>query len=67
MPVWKVLFIMAFACACLALALTTVIVPATLVEGGQRWLWLSGLLLATTCAGTLLALFLRHADKALQS
>ena len=64
MPAWKVLFIGVFACACLALAVATFVVPFA-QEGGQRWVWMGGLLLATLCAGGLLALFLRHAGRSL--
>lgn len=66
MPAWKVLFIGAFACVCLALALSTILVPME-HQGGQRWLWLGGLLTATICAGGLFALFLRHADGSLDT
>ena len=65
MPVWKVLFIMAFGSACLALGLATIIVPMTLVQDGYRWLWLAGLLVATVGMGTLFRLFLNSADRAL--
>jgi predicted lipid-binding transport protein (Tim44 family) len=60
MPVWKVLFIGLFACVCLGLALATVVIPMT-KTGGEWWAWMGGLLAATACAGTLFALFLRHA------
>ena len=60
MPAWKALFIVAFGCVCLALALATIVVPMAVEE--YRWLWLAGLLLATVCAGTLFALFLKRAD-----
>ena len=66
MPAWKVLFIGAFACVCLGLALTTVLVPMS-HEGGQRWLWLGGLLAVTLCAATLFAFFLRHASGSLDA
>jgi hypothetical protein len=62
MPAWKVLFIMVFACACLGLALATLVVPMTLTVGGDRWLWLAGLLAATVCMSTLLILFLRRSS-----
>jgi len=65
MSAWKVLFIMAFGCVCLALALATVVVPMTVVESWDRWLWLAGLLFATVCMGTLFTLFLQSADRAL--
>ena len=51
MPTWKVLFIGVLACVCLALALSTLLVPMA-QEGNQRWLWLGGLLAATAGAGT---------------
>jgi hypothetical protein len=64
MPAWKVLFIGLCACVCLALALATVLVPIS-GQGGERWLWSAGLLVATLCAGALFALFLRHAGHSL--
>ncbi len=66
MPAWKVLFIGAFACVCLALALGTILVVLT-HEGGQRWLWTGGLLVATLCAGGLFTLLLRHAGGSLDA
>jgi hypothetical protein len=66
MAVWKVLFIGAFACVCLALALATFVVPFT-YDGSQRWLWMGGLLAATLCTGALFALFLRHASGSLDA
>jgi hypothetical protein len=62
MPVWKILFTVVMASACLALAFATVIVPMTLTTGGGRWLWLAGLLAGTACLGGLFALFLRRAS-----
>ena len=38
------------------------IVPMTMVDGNDRWLWLAGLLVATLVASALFALFLRSAD-----
>jgi hypothetical protein len=64
MPVWKVLFIGVFGLVCLALAMATVVVP-TSMSGGEMWLWLGGLFAATLFAGTLFALFLRHAGNSL--
>ena len=64
MPVWKVLFIGTLACVCLALAMATIAIPIS-QEGGQRWVWLGGLLAATAVAGTALALFMRHAGTTL--
>lgn len=61
MPAWKVLFIGVLACVCLALGLATILVPIS-HEGGQRWLWLAGLLTATAFVGGLFALFLRHSS-----
>jgi hypothetical protein len=66
MPVWKVLVVVVLACACLALAFATLIVPMTISTGGDRWLWLGGLLLATALLGTLLTLFLRRASAAMR-
>lgn len=66
MPVWKVLLIGMFACACLALATATIVVPFS-YTGGQRWLWLAGLVAATLCMGGLFALFLRHASGSLDA
>jgi hypothetical protein len=64
MPAWKVMFIGAFACVCLALALATLLVPIS-HEGGDRWVWTGGLLVATLLAGGLFTLFLRHASGSL--
>ncbi len=64
MPVWKVLLIGVLTCASLGLAMATVAIPIA-QQGGQRWLWLGGLLSATAATGTLLALFLRHASGSL--
>jgi hypothetical protein len=66
MAVWKVLLICALACVCLALAILTVAVPLG-HAGGQRWMWLGGLLAATLFAGTALALFMRHAGGSLDT
>jgi hypothetical protein len=66
MPVWKVLLICALACVCLALTIATVAIPLA-QDGGQRWVWLGGLLAATLSAGTLLALFMRHASASLDT
>lgn len=60
MAVWKILLIGLLACACLALTFATVAIPIA-QEGGQRWLWLGGLVAATGVTGGLLALFLRYA------
>ena len=67
MPAWKVLFIMLLGGVCFALGLATIVVPATLVEGGSRWLWLAGLFFATACMGTLFRLLLKSADRAMMS
>jgi len=66
MAAWKVLFIGAYACVCLGLALSTIVVPLS-HEGGQRWMWLGGLLTATLCAGTLFAFFLRYVSGSLDA
>jgi hypothetical protein len=60
MSIWKTLFIVAFGGVCLALGLATIVVPLTIDE--YRWLWLTGLLFATVCLGTLFALFLKKLD-----
>ena len=64
MPAWKVLFIVTFACVCLALAFATLVVPMTQTADQHRWLWLAGLLGATVGMSTLFALFLRSTDRA---
>jgi cell division protein FtsW (lipid II flippase) len=64
MAAWKVVIIGLLACACLALAMATIAIPIS-QEGSQRWVWLGGLLAATIFTGTLLTLFLRYADGAL--
>ena len=66
MPVWKVLVIGALTCVCLALAMATVAVPIA-QDGGQRWVWLGGLLSATLFTGVLLTLFMRHASGSLDA
>ena len=66
MPAWKVLLICLLACVCLALAMATVAVPIA-QDGGQRWVWLGGLLAATVVAGGLLTLFMRYASGSLDA
>lgn len=61
MAPWKVLLIGVLACASFGLALATVLVPMS-HEGGDRWAWLGGLLVATAISATLLTLFMRHAS-----
>jgi hypothetical protein len=63
MPAWKVLFIMVFACLCLALGLGTLVVPLALDAEEHRWLWFGGLLLASICMSTLFTLFLIREDR----
>jgi hypothetical protein len=63
MPAWKVLFIMAFGCVCLALVLGTLLVPLALTPEENKWLWFGGLLLGSACAVTLYTLFLKGADR----
>jgi hypothetical protein len=63
MPAWKVLFVMVFGLACLALALATIVVPLSMPGDDDRWLWLGGLLVGTIIMSTLFTLFLRHADR----
>jgi hypothetical protein len=63
MPIWKVYFTVFLACACLALAFAALIVPMTITEGAERWVWLAGLLGATAIFGGLFALFLRRASR----
>jgi hypothetical protein len=60
---WKVLCVVAFGCASLALVLATIVVPLALTEADHKWLWFGGLLLATIVVGTLFTLFLRMADR----
>ncbi len=64
MSAWKVLLIGVLACACLALALATLLVTIS-HEGGQRWGWMAGLLMSTAFATTLLVLFMKYATKSL--
>lgn len=66
MPAWKVLLIGAFAFVCLGLATSSFVVPFT-KTGGERWLWMGGLVAATLCAGGLFGLFLRHAGGSLDA
>lgn len=65
MPVWKVLFIVAFGGVCFALAFATFIVPMTMAESGSGWLWFTGLFVVTLIMGTLFRLFLNSADRTL--
>jgi hypothetical protein len=64
MPAWKVLLICLLACVCLALVMATIAVPIAQV-GAEKWMWLGGLLTATTVVGALLALFMKHAGGSL--
>ena len=66
MPAWKVLIVAFLAIACLTLGFATLIVPMTMTTGGERWMWLGGLLVATAIMGTLFALFLRRASAAMR-
>lgn len=60
MPAWKVLLIGVLACACLSLALATLLVTIA-----REWQWTAGLLPATIFMCVLFALFLRHAGGSL--
>ncbi len=62
MATWKVLVTVLLALLSFSLAMGTLI---TLISGGMdyRWLWFAGLLVGTLGMGTLLALFLRAADR----
>lgn len=64
MSAWKVLLICVLACVCLALTMATIAIPIA-QEGGQRWVWLGGLLAATLGTAGLLALFMRWAGRSL--
>lgn len=64
MAVWKILVIGVLAFTSLGLALATVAIPIA-QTGGQRWLWLGGLLAATAGAGSLLTVFMRYAGASL--
>jgi hypothetical protein len=66
MPIWKVLFIMLFGCVCLGLVIATLIVPTALTPADHKWLWFSGLLVASLFMCALFALFLRSADDSLR-
>lgn len=63
MPFWKVLFIAIFGLLCMGLALSTVVVPFSLYEGTDRWVWFGGLLFGTIFMSTLFTLFLRREDR----
>src|SRR5262249_7231190 len=63
MATWKVLCVVAFGCASLALVIATIIVPLALTEADHKWLWFGGLLLAAVVVSTLFTLFLRSADR----
>jgi uncharacterized membrane protein YbhN (UPF0104 family) len=64
MPTWKVLAIGVLTCICIALGTATIAIPIS-QDGNDRWAWLGGLVLATACAGTALAFFMRYASKSL--
>lgn len=64
MAIWKVVLIGTLSCLSLALIMATLAIPIA-YEGAQRWTWLGGLLAADAVVGTLLVLFLRHADHSL--
>jgi hypothetical protein len=66
MPGWKVFLIGVCACVCFGLAGATALAPMT-HEGGERWAWMGGLLVATLIAGALFTLFLRHASGSLDT
>jgi hypothetical protein len=66
MPAWKVLLIAVLFFVCLGLAFASFVVPMTTAAGGNRWLWLGGLLGATVLMGTLMALFLRRSGRLMQ-
>ena len=61
MSAWKILIIGTLACICLALTMATIAIPMAM-EGGERWVWLGGLVGSLACFGTLLVLFMRYAD-----
>jgi hypothetical protein len=63
MPPWKVLFILLFACVCLALTLAALVVPLALTNEEHRWLWFAGLLVASVGMGTLFTIYLRYEDR----
>jgi hypothetical protein len=66
MSVWKVLTIGVLACACIALATSTIYVPFT-YTGGERWAWMGGLVGATLAAAGVFALFLKYAGRQLMA
>lgn len=66
MPGWKVFLIGLCACVCFALAGATALAPMT-HEGGQRWTWMGGLLVATLVAAALFVVLLRHASRSLDA
>jgi uncharacterized membrane protein YdcZ (DUF606 family) len=63
MAAWKVLVVMLLAAICFALAMGTIVVPITLTDEQNRWVWFGGLLGGTVVMGTLFTLFLRAQDK----
>jgi hypothetical protein len=63
MPTWKIFITVILAMICLGFAFSIIIVPMTEAAGDHWILWMIGLAVATGVAGTLLALFLRAADK----
>jgi len=63
MAVSKVLLIMLLGAICLGLALGTIVIPFSMAEGTDRWLWFGGLLVGTLVMGTLFTLFLVREDR----
>ena len=63
MAAWKVLVVVLFATICFALAMATIVVPITLTDEQNRWVWFGGFLAGTIVMGTLFTLFLRSQDK----
>ena len=63
MPAWKVLLILLMAILCFALAMATVVVPISLTDEQNRWVWFGSFLAGTIVMGTLFTIFLRSQDK----
>ena len=63
MATWKVLVVLLFACASLALMISTIIAGMSMGDGPGRWPWFAGMAVGTIVVGGLFALFLRSADR----
>jgi hypothetical protein len=66
MPAWKVLLVLLFAILCMGMVTATVIVPLN-YSGNERWAWLGGLAVGSILMIGLFVLFLRYADRTMDT